>query len=77
MLGIFVIKLCSTFAGVMPGVEDRPTTQEEKEVMYSKVAQRLVEMGDLYAQSFSDHEGRGASVVTPPGKYLKNDLCFL
>ncbi|RUS92160.1 hypothetical protein EGW08_000013 [Elysia chlorotica] len=52
--------------GAVSAVEDRPVTQAEKEAMYSRVAQRLIEMGDSFAQSSSDQEGRGASVVPPP-----------
>ena len=55
--------------GAVSAVEDGPRSQEEKEAMYSRVAQRLAEMADSYAQSFSDQEGRGAAVVTPPGEF--------
>ncbi|GFR76411.1 hypothetical protein ElyMa_000482100 [Elysia marginata] len=62
--------------GAVSAVEDGPTQQAEKEAMYSRVAQRLAEMADSYAQSFSDHESRGASVVTPPValSHLENEI---
>lgn len=51
--------------GAACAVEDGAAHQARKEAMYSQVAQRLIDMADSYAQSYSDHEGRGAAVATP------------